>query len=1260
MATSATPRIPELSASSDIDVYLERLEHYFICAKVAEDAKVSALVTLIGEAAYKTLRSLCQPDKVASKTYAELAKLLREHLAPSRSTLAARFNFQGRIQLSEESFATFVAELKAASADCMFGANLDERLRDQIVFGLRSNSARAKILEAKNSETDTSAKVIAIVQAVDLAERSSAVISRQSTVSDVAQVSAKHHSSIDTDARSSGRRTAGRIDRHRSQLDGPRQPHACESCGGDHRRQLCKFRAVKCHACGKLGHIRRACRSASLHQVTEDADDNSMDEDIHMPVFSVNPSARDTRVSVNLHLEGQACQFELDTGAAVTLMPSVLQQQLLPQLKLSPTDTVLRSFAGEKIRPLGQANVQVEHNGQRLQLPLLIVLVGESALLGRDWLRQMRLDWHQIGTQINQATATSVAAELTAEFPLVFADGLGLYRHGEVQLHASDKVKAKFFRARQVPYALRERVDDELQRMESDGVITPVKHSEWAAPIVPVVKADGSVRICGDYKMTFNAVATPEHYPLPRIEDIFAKLGGGHKWSKFDLSKAFLQFPLSATSKKLLTINTPKGLYEVNRLPFGINCASAIFQRTLESLLGDLDDVQVFVDDILVTGKSKGAHTRNLRQVLQRLQEAGLRLNRNKCQFFQDSVEYLGHRIDETGLRPLDNKVAAVRKAPAPTDVSQLRSFLGMLTHYGRFMPDLATIVAPLNQLLTKSSPWTWGPEQQRAFETSKKLLQESPVLVHFDPSQPIRLECDASPYGLGCVLTHRIRGEDHPVAFASRTLTPTQRGYSQLDKEALAIMFGLQRFHQYLYGRRFTIVTDHKPLLGLLGEHKGIQRWAIKLAGYDYVLEFRRTEQHGNCDSLSRLPIKSFFTEEAAVNAFLLDENPGSAISAREVAQQARTDTTLGRVLRCLRTDDRIQGDGLVDFRKRQDELSVEQGCITWGTRVVIPSALRRRVLNEIHQGHPGVGRMRALARSYVWWPGLDEDLEAVAKSCQTCALNQPDPPKAAASPWPYPDGPWNRLHLDFAGPIDGRTYLVVMDAYSKWPEVFPMQLVNSASTIARLKEAFARFGLPRTLVTDNGSQFSSAEFENFTRANGISHVFSAPFHPATNGQAERFVQCLKRHFRKSGSLQLCIAHFPLRVSQHATRHQSGTTKSTSGRQMLKNEAGPLATVSQGRSEKSSGATRAAIARQELLAAVRRSRAQQELWCWIGQPLDTGDGRSGRHEESCRRHGGWSSAQTRRSTHPITGRKSTDGGRGRQGRSPSGPGQRR
>ncbi len=304
-------------------------------------------------------------------------------------------------------------------------------------------------------------------------------------------------------------------------------------------------------------------------------------------------------------------------------------------------------------------------------------------------------------------------------------------------------------------------------------------------------------------------------------------MAGGKTFTKLDLAHAYNQLELDEESKTFTVINTSKGLYQYNFMPFGVLSAPAIFQRTIENILQGIPRVSVYLDDILVTGNTETKHLKNLDKVLSRLQ-VGARLKKQKCYFMLPSVEHLGHVISEKGIQPTDKKVQAIHAAPIPTNQSQLKSFLGLINYYCKFLPNFSHTLAPLYRLLQTKVPWCWKEEQQKAFDTAKKQLITNQILVHYDPSKSILLACDAYPYGLGAVLSHRMEGgEERPIAFPSRSLAPAEKNYSQLEKEALAIIFGVKHFHQYTYGRNFTILSDHKPLEGLLNELKAIPAMA-------------------------------------------------------------------------------------------------------------------------------------------------------------------------------------------------------------------------------------------------------------------------------------------------------------------------------------------------------------------------------------------------------------------------------------------------
>ena len=568
-----------------------------------------------------------------------------------------------------------------------------------------------------------------------------------------------------------------------------------------------------------------------------------------------------------------------------------------------------------------------------------------------------------------------------------------------------------------------------------------------------------------------------------------------------------------------------------------------------------------YIDDILVTGTSDEDDLRNLATVFERLEQYGFRMKKEKCALFQNSVEYLGHKIDAEGIHALPTKIDAIVRAPEPRNIQELRSFLGLLNYYGKFIPNLSTLIHPLNSLLQKSKKWIWTSDCKQAFEQAKEALSSSRVLIHYDPSLPLRLAGDASAYGIGAVISHILPdGSEKPIAFASRALSGSEKNYAQLEKEALSLIFGVKKFHQYLYGRKFQLITDHKPLTAILGPKKGIpslaaarlQRWAILLSAYQYDIEFKATNDHANADGLSRLPLPlspadsrlSWLNSPSLFNLSQLDALP---VTAAHIAAATKKDSTLSRVLRCTKTGWQLaKEDVLKPYQQRSQEITVEGDCLLWGTRVIIPSKYQGQILNELHQDHQGCSRMKSLARSYVWWPGMDKDIENIAKACRSCQSHRNAPPPAPLHPWTWPTKPWQRIHIDFAGPFLGKSFLVVVDAHSKWPEIFDMSTTSATQTIATLRQLFSAYGLPEQVVSDNGPQFISEEFADFMKKNGIKHIRCAPYHPASNGAVERFIQTFKQAMKASEhngqSVTHRIANFLLsyRATPHSTTNQA------------------------------------------------------------------------------------------------------------------------
>ncbi|XP_048488715.1 uncharacterized protein K02A2.6-like [Plutella xylostella] len=518
-----------------------------------------------------------------------------------------------------------------------------------------------------------------------------------------------------------------------------------------------------------------------------------------------------------------------------------------------------------------------------------------------------------------------------------------------------------------------------------------------------------------------------------------------------------------------------------------------------------------------------------LEAVLKRLQEAGLRLQQQKCEFFRESVTYLGFVIDKNGLRTCPKKVEAITKCPPPTNVREIKRFLGMINYYRKFIPNASTILSPLNELVCDDVTWEWGHRQQAAFDQIRRELTSDRVLTHFDPAARLVLTVDAGPAGLGACLAQGPDGQERPLAFASRTLSASEKNYSQIQKEATAIIYGVKYFHQYLYGRDipFVLKTDHKPLIAIFGKKNGVsvmaasrlQRYAIYLSAYNYVIQYLPSEKNIVADYFSRAPLPVRHTEledaedAAAAPLHFLDEST-LPVSVDDVRTATAADRTLQTVIKYMLKGwpRKVTCAAIQPYFRCKSDLEVEDGCLLRGHRVVIPSLLRERLMYELHKGHFGIVKTKSSARSRMWWPYIDKDIEQCIGNCSTCTALRPAPPSAAPAPWPRPPGPWWRIHIDYMT-IGQRVYLIVVDAFSKWLECFHMSSGTSTQAlISKLKYLFSRFGLVKVICSDNDAKIKTVEFRKFCDVNGIEHVTSPIYHPASNGQAENSVRTCKK----------------------------------------------------------------------------------------------------------------------------------------------------
>lgn len=548
------------------------------------------------------------------------------------------------------------------------------------------------------------------------------------------------------------------------------------------------------------------------------------------------------------------------------------------------------------------------------------------------------------------------------------------------------------------------------------------------------------MRICADYSTGLNSQLQDHRYPIPVIEDIYAAIGPRKYYSIIDVRDAYFQVEVAEECRHFLTINTHRGLYTMNRLPQGIKPAATIFQQMMETVINKMPQVFPYIDDVIVASDSLEEHINQLKQVITRLNDYGFSLSLEKSQFFKTELKCLGFIISQEGLKPDPDQLKIIQSLPSPTNESELRSLLGSLNFYQRFIKNMAVHRAPLDALLKKDVPFNWSAQCEAAFQKFKEILATA-QLCHYNAKLPIVVAADASNQGLGACIMHRFPdGNLKTIKCESRSLAPAEKNYSQIEKEALAIIWGIEKFHKYIYGRRFILQTDHRPLITIYGSKRGVSahasnrllRWGLKLNCYDFDIN---TKQFGYVDMLSRLIPKNNNPEDLVVaNIRLVEESQvlqataaHLPVSFKDIKAATLEDNTMQLVKSYIQTEwpDGELSWELKELRRRREGLAVVDEVITFNDRIVVPFSLQQAVLDELHGAHAGINTTKTLARSYVYWPGMDDQITNLVKTCPNCLRVGNAPTKNFLHSWPKCDRPWQRIHIDYAEK-DGRNYLI------------------------------------------------------------------------------------------------------------------------------------------------------------------------------------------------------------------------------------------
>ena len=1093
----------------EFEIYMQASEK----DKKSDEVQVAILLNIIGPEALEKYNTFELTDD-KKKDPKEVMKAFEEYCIPISNESVDRHVFFARVQGTTESFDEYFTALKKLSMSCDFGALKDSLIKDRIISGITNSQLKDRLLR---EEKLTLEKCIRMCKASEITSAQMKTLSEENKIQAV-----KVYKKNDYGTRNNEKQfNKSRQQHNNTHAIGRQNTHACGRCGKSHAKFQCPAFNKVCRQCNKKNHFAKMCRfKRTVNYVDEKSSEEHEEEECVLGSIESQKPCKDwyERLKVN---NSEYLKVKLDTGAQCNVLPNHIFKKLnMNEKTLKESKMCLSNYNGSKIDVIGKCSLFCETaKGTKDEIEFEIVNCNYNvpAVLGLPTLIELNL------VQRIDLIETPIP-ELLGNYKDLFS-GLGNINGFNYEIKLKPGAVGKIEPCRKVPINLIDSLKTELVKMEQLKVIEKIDEpTEFVNSLVIVRKPNGSLRICLDPQY-LNSNILREHYYLPTFAEIASRMNGAKVFSILDANKAFWQIKLTEDSSKLTTFNTPFGRYCFLRLPYGISSAPEVFHRSFNEIFGNIEGVEIFIDDLLIWGKDVEEHNLRLNKVLEKARKRNVHFNLEKCKIGVSSVKYLGHIFSEDGLMPDEDKIKAIVAMKTPTNVKELGCFLGMITYVSKFVPNLSQLTSTLRDLLKKGSAWTWNSNHEKSFNDLQEILMKKPVLQYFDVKSPITLSVDSSKDGMGAVLLQN----NLPVAYASKSLTETQKNYAQIEKETLAVVFGCEKFHQYIFGKQFTVESDHKPLEAIF--KKGLdkcpvrlQRMRIRLQPYDFNLIYKPGKELLLADALSRSFIedpKDFFDGDIELYVgMILESIPMSSSKLKIFQIESNEDEEMQTLIKLIMTgwpnDKKLVPDVAKPYYHFKEELSTVNGLVFKNSRVVVPKKLRTDMLYRIHYSHLGMEKCKNRARELLYWPGMSKEVEDMILNCSTCLTFQKGNTKEPLMPKEVPNGPWEVLGTDLFH-FQGREHLLVIDYFSKYVETKALTELTSVETIRSLKKMFSRFGIPKILYSDNGPQYNSSKFRNFAAKWNFESRTSSPRFPQSNGMVERHLQTVKRMLTKA-----------------------------------------------------------------------------------------------------------------------------------------------
>lgn len=1147
-------------------LWRDRFERATRWMAVTNDDKLDLLLLVGGEELQKLIETL--PEQPTD--YQSHLLKLDQHFKANRNNTLELYKWFNTGWTPNMYFADFETKCREQALHCDFPITLDNAIIMMTVVKTENTELRNEIIR-KNGDLKS---VRETAKAFEVANEGSQMIKRgedgHSQAKDDPEVKR-----VSRPGRYSMRNKG--TDRPADRSQAPDRP-ICTKCGnGAHdNRNACPATGRKCFKCGRSNHFARRCNNAAGNGGNEKhanaleseqeantryvSQEEELPEEVYLYQLKQGTSQNPT---VAIAINGIPISLHIDTQADVTVVTEKHYEKLRTNSHLQPTRVAIRSYSGAGKGPalplLGKFTATLSRGENEIAEPVYVVKgQGDTALLSRQAAERMGLvEYHlDLTTSTPQPIMgenRQTVVDLVEEYNDVFS-GMGKLKGVKVKLHVDPDAKGAVQKQRRIAIPLKDKFDQILSKWEEMDIIEDVgdEPTDWCSNVVLTPKKDGeNIRASLDMTDANKHIKRTRH-AIPTLRELEARINGAKYFSHLDMNDGYMQLELAEESRKLTTFYTHRGLKRFKRLHFGVNSAAEIFNEEIRKVVAQEPNAVSIYDDILVYGATPEEHDKALRHVLQLWREHGLTLSVKKSRLNLRAVTFFGKVFTSEGISPDPDKVAALKAAGPPLSATEVRSFLFFAGANADFMEGFAQATAPLRELIKNDADFQWTPECQRSFSQVKAMLTDDIVMAYFDPRRKTRLKTDAGPGGMAVTLkqydpqARRWR----PVTYRSRAFTDTECRYSQLEKEAKAVEWGIFANQIYLYGLgdAFEVDTDHKPLVPLLSGYRTtaplrVERMRVRLQGFNYRLNYVPGKKAGlennEADYNSRHPEplvvpKSHGNRNQA--EFELRETEGvfekdimsivqssvpEAVAWRELLEETHADTELSGLKTAIARgyfttqEKKVLGP---QYDPVFTELAVVGGLVVRGARIVVPRALRDKVVRLAHEGHQGITKTKEYLRTRVWFPGLDRMVEAHIQHCHPCQVVTVSHEREPLRMTHMPSEPWREVAMDFWGPLHTGEYLLVtVCKQSRWAEVEFVTTTGARAVIPKLDKTFASLGIPVSVSSDNGPPFIGKDFSDFSKYLGFRHERKTPLNPQANAEAEQFMRILKKLYQIS-----------------------------------------------------------------------------------------------------------------------------------------------